>query len=116
MIALWDIAAESSARRQKWNPHRASLQRECNGEVGQVENLDLVVLHRSTKVVGLAHHHVANPRGNDLLYASCADHLVEEYVGYWPDECESALILSDDLVSGSKGDHLLKLKPERNGR
>ena len=116
MIALGDIAAQCRSSRKKRHPHGTGLQRQGDGEVGHVENLHSILLNRAAKVVGRAHHHIANPRGDNLLDASRSDDLVEKNVRDRSDQRQTALFLSDDLVPRGERDHLLHLQAESDRR
>src|SRR6266704_4038109 len=116
MIAFGAVAAERAFCRQERNAHGSGLQRERYGEVGHVEDLHAILLDGAAEIIDGAHHYVAYPGGDDFLNASGADQLIEESVGNGADQGQVAFGLTDDFVAGGKGDHLLHLQAERDGR
>ena len=80
MTAFSGVAPQRGFCGKERNPHRARLERECQREVGQVEDLHSILLDRPAKVIGGTHHHIAHPRGDYFLHASCTDQLIEENV------------------------------------
>src|ERR1051325_4203519 len=66
VISLCGVTSQRGFRGQERNAHSASLQPECDGEIGHVEDFQPILLDGTTKVVGRTHHDITDPGGDDL--------------------------------------------------
>ena len=77
VIAFRYIAAHRCPCRKKRHAHGRGLQPQRNREIRHVEDANLACFNRVAEVVGLSHHDIAYPCGDDVLHASGADELIE---------------------------------------
>ena len=110
-VRLQDVAPQQRAGRDVRRIPRGRPQRERDGEVGVVVDLDVArdpLLGRAAVAVTEALGDVPDPRRGDPPHTARADELVEQRIRYRTHELEIPPPLADDLVPGRERDQRLE--------
>ncbi len=99
------VGAEQAMGRQVGHAQRGGLEREPDGEVGVLFELQrprLAVLAGASKIVAEAGADVTHPGSADLAHTAGADQLIEQHVRDRADQLEVSAPLADQLVAGGE--------------